>query len=131
MASERVALRASPRRLPNDRAFRNPTALLCLRVIVYDGQACTVSFKGTSGIRHGVEVEAESLYEVAVEAIARFRQDPWMEQVGNATIDIEIGESATTHAVTLKQVESWLASTSPSPHIASKKIRLKMMLMNG
>ncbi len=63
---------------------------------------------------------------------ARFRADPWMEQVGNATLlDIEIRESATKHSVTLKQVESWLASVSTSPHVASKKTRLKMMLMRG
>jgi hypothetical protein len=95
-------------------------------------RACSVSFVGTSGIRHGVEVQAESLYEATVKAIARFRSDPWMEQVGNATaLDIEIRESATKHSVTLKQVETWLASTSVSPHIASKKTRLKMMLMRG
>jgi hypothetical protein len=95
-------------------------------------RACTVSFKGTSGIRHGVDVEAESLYEAAVKAVARFRQDPWMEQVGTATaLDIEIRESATKHSVTLTQVESWLASASASPHIASKKVRLKMLLMRG
>jgi hypothetical protein len=95
-------------------------------------RACSVSFIGTSGIRHGVEVEAHSLYEAAVKAIPRFRQDPWMEQVANATaLDIEIRESATKHSVTLKQVESWLASTSLSPHVASKKTRLKMMLMRG
>ena len=95
-------------------------------------RACTVSFVGTSGIRHGVDVEAESLYEAAVKAIARFREDPWMEQVGTATsIDIEIRESATQHSVTLKQVETWLVSASSSPHIASKKVRLKMILMRG
>jgi len=95
-------------------------------------RACSVSFVGTSGIRHGVEIEAESLYEAAVKAIVRFRDDPWMEQVGNATaLDIEIRESATKHVVTLKQVESWLASTSASPHVASKKVRLKMLLMRG
>jgi hypothetical protein len=95
-------------------------------------RACSVSFIGTSGIRHGVDVEAESLYEAAVKAIARFREDPWMEQAGNATsLDIEIPESATKLSVTLKQVESWLASTSANPHVASKKVRLKMLLMRG
>jgi hypothetical protein len=78
---------------------------------------CSVSFKGTSGIRHGVEVE-ESLYEAAVKAIALFRHDPWMNQLGTATpLDIEIRESTATtkHSVTLEQVESWLTSTSRSP----------------
>ena len=79
-----------------------------------------------------MDVEAESLYEAAVKAIARFREDPWMEQVGTATsLDIDVRESAMKHSVTLKQVESWLASTSTSPHIASRKVRLKMMLMRG
>lgn len=95
-------------------------------------RACTVSFKGTSGIRHGVDVEAESVYEAVVKAVARFRHDPWMEQVGAPTsLDVEIRDSSARHSVTLKQVESWLASTSPSPHVASKKVRLKMMLMRG
>src|SRR5947199_4168970 len=97
-------------------------------------RACSVSFKGTSGIRHGVEVEAESLYEAVVKAIALFCHDPWMEQVGTATpLDVEIRQSTVTtkHSVTLKQVESWLASTSTSPYVASKKTRLKMMLMRG
>ena len=89
---------------------------------------------GTSGIRHGAEVEADSLYEAAIKAIARFRADPWMEQLGTATpLDIEIRESTglSKHSVTLKQVEAWLASASQSPHVASKKTRLKMMLMRG
>jgi hypothetical protein len=87
---------------------------------------------GTSGIRHVVEVEAGSLYEAAMKAIAMFRADPWMEQLGTATpLDIEIRESTdlTRHSVTLKQVESWLVSASTGPHAASKKTRLKMMLM--
>jgi|SRR5689334_9032143 len=95
-------------------------------------RACSVSFVGTSGIRHGVDVDAESVFEAAVKAIARFRDDPWMEQVGIVTpLDIEIRESSTKHCVTLKQVESWLASASTTPRVASKKVRLKMLLMRG
>ena len=95
-------------------------------------RTCSVSFLDARGIRHGVDVEADSLYEAAVKAVARFRFDPWMEPVGTATaLDIEIRESATKHVVTLKQVESWLASTNASPHVASKKTRLKMLLMRG
>jgi hypothetical protein len=95
-------------------------------------RACTVSFKGVSGVRHSIDVEADSLYEAAIKAVARFREDPWMEQVAPATVlDVEIREPATKHSVSLHQLETWLASTSKAPQIASKKVRLKMLLMRG
>jgi hypothetical protein len=91
-----------------------------------------VSFKGVSGIRHGVEVEAESVYEAAAKAVARFREDPWMEQVGPATLlDIEVREPPTTHSISLLQVERWIASATANPTEASRKVRLKMLLMRG
>jgi len=63
-----------------------------------------VSFIGISGVRCGVEVEAEPLYEAAVKAIARFREDRGWNKWG----------------------------TPPrSPHVASKKVRLKILLMRG
>ena len=93
---------------------------------------CSVSFKGASGIRHGVEIEAESVIEAAVKAVARFREDPWMEQAGQGTLlDIEVREPAATHSISLEQVERYLAGSSTNPTEASKKIRLKMMLMRG
>lgn len=36
--------------------------------------ACIVSFVDMEGLRHAVEVEAESLYEAAVVAVRTFRQ---------------------------------------------------------
>ncbi len=95
-------------------------------------RACSVSFKDERGIRHGVTVEAESVYEAAVKAVAIFRGDPWSAQVGVATVlDVEVREPSTTHAVSLQQVERWLAGTTPNPSEASRKVRLKMMLMRG
>ena len=93
---------------------------------------CSVSFKGVSGVRHSVDVEGESLYEAAIKAVARFRGDPWMEQVAPSTLlDVEIREPAAKHSVSLQQLETWLASTSSAPQVASKKVRLKMLLMRG
>ena len=37
-------------------------------------RACTVSFTGPAGIRHSVNVEAETLYETVVLAIRAFRE---------------------------------------------------------
>ena len=95
-------------------------------------RACTVGFKDMRGIRHAVDLEAESLYEAVVLAVRRFRQDPWTEQVGTATVlDVEVREPATKHSLSLQQVERWLASTTSNPSEASKKAKLKMILVQG
>ena len=95
-------------------------------------KACTVSFVDTRGTRHSVSVEAESVYEAAVLAVRRFRKDPWVERVGVATmLDIEVREPSTNHAVSLQQVERWLAGVTTSPSEASKKAKLKLILVQG
>jgi hypothetical protein len=93
---------------------------------------CEVSFKDHRGIRHGVEVQAETLYEAAVLAVAALRSDPWTERVGPSTVlDIEVREPATRHAISLQQVERWLDGATTSPNEATKKARLKMLLVTG
>jgi len=93
-------------------------------------RACTVSFKSARDIRHGVDVEAESLYEAVVLAIRCFRSDPWIEQVAPGTVlDVEVREPSTKHAITLQQVERWIASSTPNPLEASKKAKLKLILI--
>jgi hypothetical protein len=94
-------------------------------------RACIVSFKGVSGIRHSVDVQADTLYEAVVLAVKRFREDIWSEQVGAGTsLEVEVHEPATKHSLTLQQVERWLASPG-SPYEMSRKAKLKMMLVQG
>jgi hypothetical protein len=94
-------------------------------------RACTVSFRGVSGIRHSIDVEADSLYEAAVVAVARFRADIWGEAVANGTaLEVEVREPSTKHSLTLLQIERWLA-TSGSPYEMSKKAKLKVLLVKG
>ena len=93
-------------------------------------RACTVSFKDARGIRHSVEVEAESLYEAAVLAVCRLGEDPWIERIGPGTIlDVDVRPQATSHALSMQQVERWLAGATSNPNEASKKAKLKTMLM--
>jgi len=94
-------------------------------------RSCVVSFIGVSGIRHSVDVTAESLYEAAVLAVTRFRQDIWGEAIGPGTkLDIEVRDPSTTHSLTLQQVERWLASPG-TPYDAARKAKLKLMLVQG
>ena len=63
-------------------------------------------------------------------SVRRFRNDPWIEHVGNATVlDMEIREPSTKHAITLQQVERWLAGATTNPNEAVKKAKLKNLLV--
>jgi hypothetical protein len=93
-------------------------------------RVCSVSFSDVRGIRHETEVEAESLYEAAVLAVRRFRNDPWIERVGDATVlDVEVREPSTKHAISLRQVERWLAGATTNPTESMKKAKLKNLLV--
>jgi len=75
-------------------------------------------------------VQAESLYEAAVLAVKLLREDPWLEKIGPATVlDMEVREPGTRKAISLQQVERWLAGATTNPNEASKKAKLKMMLV--
>jgi hypothetical protein len=44
-------------------------------------------------------------------------------------LDIEVKEPGTKHTISLQQVERWLDGATTSPNEASRKVRLKMMLV--
>ncbi len=93
-------------------------------------KACSVSFTDVRGIRHTAEVEAESLYEAAVQGIRRLNQDPWLERIGPGTkLEIEIREPSAKHSITVEQVERWLAGATKNPTEATKKAKLKLLLI--
>jgi hypothetical protein len=95
-------------------------------------RSCTVSFQDVRGIRHSVDVEADSLYEAVVVGVSRFRQDPWAAQLRNVTLlDVEVREPSTKHSISLQQVERWLVSATSNPSEASKKAKLKMILVQS
>jgi len=90
---------------------------------------CAVSFADVRGVRHTVEVQAESLFEAAILGVRTFKGDPWIEHVGPATVlDIEVREPAAKHAITMMHVERWLEGASTSPNEEVKKAKLKDLL---
>jgi hypothetical protein len=93
---------------------------------------CSVTFQDARGVRHTVDVEADSLYEAVVLAVSRFREDPWAPQVAAGTLlDVDVREPSTRHSISLQQVERWLASATASPGEASKKAKLKLILVQS
>ncbi len=87
---------------------------------------CIVSFLDTDGLRHAVEVEAESLYEAAALAVRTFRQhDCSPGELSELEVEIR---SSITHTVTLKKIHSWLQAGARTPKEAVIKDRLRALL---
>jgi hypothetical protein len=95
-------------------------------------RVCTVAFKDAQGIRHSVDVDADSLYEAVVLGVARLRKEPWLERVNDMTpLEVTVRETAATHFVSLGRVERWIARAAASSTEASRKAKLKMMLVRS
>ena len=90
-------------------------------------RACTVSFSGPDGIRHSVNVQAESLYEAVVLAIRAFREHECAPGAGSQ-LEVEARSPAVTHTVSMAKVQDWLRSSAKSPSDKIMKERLKGLL---
>ena len=88
-----------------------------------------VSFKSPTGIAHATEVEASSLYEAAAMGLARLRKDGWVEGLGPSTrLGIQVREPATSHVVSVQQLQRLIKGTTSSPVETLRKAKLKHLL---
>ena len=88
--------------------------------------SCIVSYLDTEGLRHTVEVEAESLYEAAALAMRIFKQHDCKPGT-ISQLEVEI-RSSVTHTVTPKKVREWLNGGAKTPKEAVIKERLRTLL---
>jgi hypothetical protein len=92
-------------------------------------RTCTVSFTGPSGIRHSVEVTAESIYEAAALGGSALRKSRWTDAIAPGTeLEIQVREPATSHRLTVGQIRRWCDGVAISPDETLKKRRLKQLL---
>ena len=62
--------------------------------------------------------------------VRRLNDDPWLEKIGPATVlEIEVRAPAVSHAISLQQIERWLAGATANPSESMKKAKLKMLLV--
>ncbi len=87
---------------------------------------CIVSYLDISGVRHAVEVNAESLFEAAVLALRTFKQHN-CEPTGLSKLEIEI-RSSVMHTIPVSKVHTWLTAGARSPKEAVMKERLRALL---
>lgn len=88
--------------------------------------SCSVSYLDTEGLRHTVEVDAESLYEAAVLAIRTFRQHN-CEPGQVSKLEVEVRTSV-IHTITPGRIFDWLNAGAKSPKEAVMKERLRALL---
>jgi hypothetical protein len=89
-------------------------------------RSCIVSYLDSSGIRHTVEVQADSLYEAAVLAVRILKEhDCAPGEISKLEVEIR---SSVTHEITLKRVRQWLDGGAKNPKEAVMKERLREML---
>jgi hypothetical protein len=92
-------------------------------------RVCFVSFKSPTGITHGVDVEAETLYEAAGLGLARLKKDGWIEGLGpGSRLDIQVREPSTTHSLTVAQLHRWIDSGTKSPADLLRRARVRQHL---
>ena len=88
--------------------------------------SCRVSYLDTQGVRHTVEVDADSLYEAAVLAIRTFRQHN-CEPGRVSNLEVEVRTSV-IHTITPGRIYDWLNGGAKSPKEAVMKERLRALL---
>ena len=87
---------------------------------------CVVSYLDVDGLRHTVEVQAESLYEAAAVAIKTFKSHS-CEPRGLHILEVEM-RSSVTHSLTVKKLHEWLKAGSKTPKEAATKEKLRELL---
>lgn len=90
---------------------------------------CFVSYLDTSGIRHSVEIDAESLYEAAALAMRAFKEHGY-EPGLMTSLTIEIRKTI-THTLTVQRLHDWLNGVCRSPNEKLTKERLKELVATG
>lgn len=89
----------------------------------------SVSLTDSQGIKHTVEVTADSLFEAAAMALAVFKKDGWTDPVGSAArLEVQVREPAVTHTVSVLQIQRWLQGATPSPNERVRKDKLRALL---
>jgi hypothetical protein len=78
-------------------------------------------------VEHSVLVTAETLYEAVAKALAIFRTEGWVAEIGRGltTLHVTVTNPSVRHQVKMQQFENWLerASGSPAEMLLRTKIR--------
>ncbi len=94
------------------------------------GKPCSVTFNDLNGLRHTVELEAETVYEAAVLALEAFRKSSFGEVLPGAVFKLQVSvrEPVVSHEVSLHKLREWVERSAKSPAETIRRKRLKAIL---
>ena len=95
------------------------------------GSRCRVSFTDSEGVLHGVDVDAESLYEAVAVAVASLREDDVSpSNPGPMTeFTVAVYRNPVEHKIRLAQVLKWSEpTTKEGPAGIMKRQRVRQLL---
>ena len=93
-------------------------------------RSCRVAYQDSNGIRHSVEVTAETLYEAAVLGMTTLRAAGWID-APNLTIEVTVKAPETTHSINSGVLAAWLSRSGKSPREQALKSRLLELMRSG
>jgi hypothetical protein len=92
-------------------------------------RVCSVALTDAAGVKHLVEVTAETLFEAAALGLAAIKGEGWAGGDGPATtLEVRVVPPAVSHSVSVQQLLRWLDGVTTSPKERMKKDRLKALL---
>ncbi len=93
---------------------------------------CRVSFTDPDGVHHGIDVDADSLYEAVAIAVANFREDGVTPQNPDALTEFTVAvyRNPVEHKIRLGQVKTWAGrrDTREGPAGIVKRERVRQLL---
>ena len=95
------------------------------------GSRCRVSSTDTDGVLHGVDVDAESLYEAVAIAVVQFREDDInpLNPGPMTEFTVAVYRNPVEHKIRLGQVTKWAEhNTREGPAGITKRQRVRILL---
>ena len=89
-----------------------------------------MTFTDLNGLKHTVELEADSVHEAAMLALQAFKKSAFVELAPGlaSRIQVSVREPLVTHEVSLVKLRQWVELGSVNPNEVSRRRRLKAIL---
>jgi DNA-binding transcriptional LysR family regulator len=90
-------------------------------------RTCTVSYQDIEGVKHSVDVSADSLYEAAALGMAAMKVPDW-QNAPNLVIEVRVRAPEIMHSISNSVLAAWLARNGKTPKEQAVKARIQELL---